>query len=44
MYFLEMPQALNSGYFFYYFVIGVCLNNSFRMSSDKKIKLFFKSL
>ena len=44
IYFLEMPQALSSVYFFYYFIIGVCLNNSFRMSSDKKIKLFFKSL
>ena len=44
LYFLEMSLALNLVYFFYYFVIGLCLNNSFRKSSDEEIKFFFKSI
>ena len=44
LYFLEMPLSLDLNYFFYYFVIGLCLNNSLRKSSDKQIKFFFKSI
>ena len=44
LYFIEMPQSLNLNYFIHYFIIGLCLNNSFRESSNEKIKSFFKSL
>ena len=44
LYFLEMPLSFNVDYFLYYFVIGLCLNNSFRKSNDKQIKFFLKSL
>jgi hypothetical protein len=44
LYFIELPQAVNLGYFFYYFIIGICLNNSFRQSDDKKIKFLFKTI
>ena len=44
LYFLELPQELNLGYFFYYFIIGICLNNSFRKANDKEVNFLFKSI
>lgn len=44
LYFLEIPQELNLGYFFYYFIIGICLNNSFRKANDKEVNFLFKSI
>lgn len=44
LYFLEVPQLLNLNYFFFYFVIGLCLAKSFRESTDAEIKLFLKSI
>jgi hypothetical protein len=44
LYFIEMPLAMNGVYFFYYLIVGLCLNQSFRNSTNKQIKFFFKSL
>ena len=44
LYFVEMPAFFNGMYFFYYLTIGMCLNQSFRDSTNEQIKFFFKSL
>ena len=44
LYFVEMSQSFNLIYFFHFFIVGLCMNNSFRESSDNEIKFFFKSL
>jgi hypothetical protein len=44
LYFIQMPLELSNLYFFYYLIIGLCLNQQFRDSTDKQITLFFKSL
>ena len=44
LYFLEVPQTFNSISFIQYFIIGICMNNSFRQSSNEEVKFFFKSL
>ena len=44
LYFIQMPLELSNLYFFYYLIIGLCLNQQFRNSTDKQITFFFKSL
>ena len=43
-YFVERPIMLNSNYFLFYLIIGLCLSKTFRECTDVEIKYFFKSL